>query len=354
MTATALVVEDDDRDMAAIEDTLSSMRHAFERTTNQADALRALSQRAFDYAILDLRIPARPDRRTADVEFGGNLLRELRQQWTERQLPVIVMADDVGCFGMAKWLIEKGATDFVSKPFRSTHELGDVIRRIFKRTQRTLFAEVVEPKSNRAFQGGELVIGPDHATLLGVRIISAGGVGHSLSILRLLAERKRAGGYVIRCAEDLADELDVLGGQSAIAGYVRTIRTNIIRRLEREHGLHCGRDDVIERAPSGYRLRDWINVRVEGVPAETASAHDWSPGPRPPATGVFLNDRQIWALDQLDTGRPFERRSLEKRFQVHAKTAKRDLSDLVRHGLIEYVRSGQGGYYRLQRPLKSA
>lgn len=354
MTATVLVVEDDDRDMAAIEDTLCSMRHTFERTTNQADALRALSRRAFDYAILDLRIPARPDRRTADVEFGGNLLRELRQQWSERQLPVIVMADDVGCFGMAKWLIEKGATDFVSKPFRTTHELGDVIRRIFKRSQRTLFADVVEPQAKRAFQGGELVIGPDHATLLGVRIITDGGVGHSLSILRLLAEQKRSGGYVTRSAEDLADDLDVLGGQSAIAGYVRTTRTNIIRRLEREHGLHCGRDDVIERAPSGYRLREWINVRIEGDSTAKASSDERSHCPSPPATGVRLNDRQVWALDQLDSGKPFERRSLEKRFQVHTKTAKRDLSDLVRHGLIEYVRSGQGGYYRLQRPLKSA
>ncbi|MCA9028403.1 MAG: response regulator transcription factor [Planctomycetaceae bacterium] len=353
MTATALVVEDDDRDMAAIEDTLCSMQHEFERTTNQSDALRFLGKRTFDYAILDLRIPARPDRKSADVEFGGNLLRDLRRRWSEQQLPVIVMADDVECFGMAKWLIEKGASDFVSKPFRSTHELGDVIRRVLKRSDRPQHSRMRRPQS-RDFAGGELVITANEATLQGVRIISSGGIGHSLMILRLLSQRDRQGKFVTRSAEELADEMDVLGGQTAIAGYVRTIRENIKSRLHRELGVRCHRDDVIERTPSGYRLRDWIRVSIEEETLLIASPVECHVRTSSRSFGVPLNSRQTWVVEQLLEGCPLQRRQIEVVFQVHSKTAKRDLAELVRHGLIEYVRSGQGGYYRLTRALKSA
>lgn len=353
MIATALVVEDDDRDMAAIEDTLCSMRHRFEWTTNQADALRALSDRAFDYAILDLRIPARPDRKSADVEFGGNLLRDLRQHWPEEKLPVIVMADDVDCFGMAKWLIEKGASDFVSKPFRTTHELGDVIRRVLKRSDRPYYPEV-RPKREQEFSGGKLVISPKEATLMGVRIISDGGVGHSLAILRLLAQRDRSGSYVTRSAEELADELDVLGGQTAIAGYVRTIRENIKCRLQRERGMKCHRDDVIERTPSGYRLRDWITATIDEELNLAPSPRESRGHAHRDSVGVPLNPRQMWVLEQLESGCPLQRHQIEVVFRVHSKTAKRDLAEMVRLGLIEYVRSGQGGYYRLVRALKTA
>jgi hypothetical protein len=42
---------------------------------------------------------------------------------------------------------------------------------------------------------------------------------------------------------------------------------------------------------------------------------------------------------------------LERRFDVHAKTAKRDLANLVERGLIEFVRTPRPGHYQLRRPL---
>ena len=80
--------------MGTIEDTLCSIQDEFERTTNQSDSMRLLGKRAFDYAIFDLRMPARRDRKSADVEFGVNLLCDQRQHWLEQDLPVIVMVDD--------------------------------------------------------------------------------------------------------------------------------------------------------------------------------------------------------------------------------------------------------------------
>lgn len=337
---TALVVEDDNGDMAAIEDTLCSMQHWFERTTNQADALRLAAERNFDYAIVDLRIPARPDRSHADVEFGGNLLRDLRQRLPESKLPIIVMADDVNCFGMARWLIDKGASEFICKPFHTTHELGDVIRRVLKKNHHpeTLSISRVD-NSLRSFSGGDLQIGENDARLLGVPIASRGGTGYCLDILGHLAKRGADGRSLARSAEELASQFDILGGQTSVAGYVRTIRSNITNRLHRDLALDCGRDDVLERTTSGYRLRDWITIKsVETATPTTVE-------PQPCAAG--LNVRQSWVVTQLSLGKPVDRPMIEKKFGIHEKTAKRDLTDLTRRKVIEYVRDGQGGLYRL-------
>ncbi|TET35103.1 MAG: DeoR family transcriptional regulator [Planctomycetota bacterium] len=39
-------------------------------------------------------------------------------------------------------------------------------------------------------------------------------------------------------------------------------------------------------------------------------------------------------------------KQIEKRFGVSAETAKRDLSELTKRGIIEYVRKPHPGYYR--------
>lgn len=58
----ALVVEDDDRIIDQIEDTLFSLGHKFERVANQAEAQQKLEANGYDYVLLDLHIPARPGR----------------------------------------------------------------------------------------------------------------------------------------------------------------------------------------------------------------------------------------------------------------------------------------------------
>lgn len=253
---------------------------------------------------------------------------------------MIVLADDINCFTMARWLIDRGVSDFVSKPFQSTHELGEVIRRVLKRNDRPTTLSMARVESRvREFSGGELEIGKSAARLLSVPIASRGGTGYCLDILGHLAKRGADGRYLSHSAEELAGQFDILGGQTAVAGYVRTIRSNITNRLRRDLALECGRDDVIERTTSGYRLRDWITIKSpeSETPAVVA--------PKPPIVG--LNARQSWFVNQLALGKPVDRPMIEKKFGIHEKTAKRDLTDLTRRKLIEYVRDGQGGHYRL-------
>ena len=222
----------------------------------------------------------------------------------------------------------------------STHELGDVIRRVLKKSDRPTTLSMARVESRvREFSGGELQIGKNEARLLSVPIASRGGTGYCLDILGRLAKRGADGRYLSRSAEELAGQFDILGGQTAVAGYVRTIRSNITNRLRRDLALECRRDDVIERTTSGYRLREWITTKY--AESETPAAV----APKPPIVG--LNARQSWFVNQLALGKPVDRSMIEKKFGIHEKTAKRDLTDLTRRRLIEYVRDGQGGHYRL-------
>ena len=76
MTVSALVVEDDSQVMDTIEDTLYSLGHQHVWVTNQHDARRALRTEEFRYVLLDLQIPARPNRGAASKEF--RLMSECR------------------------------------------------------------------------------------------------------------------------------------------------------------------------------------------------------------------------------------------------------------------------------------
>ena len=62
MKPKALVVEDDHRIIESIEDTLFSIGHEHDWATNQQDARRLLKEGEYDYVLLDLQIPAKPNR----------------------------------------------------------------------------------------------------------------------------------------------------------------------------------------------------------------------------------------------------------------------------------------------------
>ena len=74
-----MVVEDDDRIIDTIEDTLFSIGHDHDRATNQYDAQQMLRECEYSYVLLDLQIPAKPNRGGADKEFGCNLLKNIQR-----------------------------------------------------------------------------------------------------------------------------------------------------------------------------------------------------------------------------------------------------------------------------------
>jgi len=341
MTTKALVVEDDPQAMDSIEDTLFSMGHAHVWVTNQEDARAALGQDHYHYVLLDLQIPAKPNRGGASLEFGINLLREISQGGGSPRTPVIIMTAYITeCLNLSTRLQSFGASEFIAKPFNSKERsLANVINRVLKvRAVRPKPPDPGRDLSSQPFAGGELVFFPSHAELLGVKIIAARGRGRSLPVLEHLAQKDGQGRFVRMSGDELAAAIGTMGGVNAITAAIQTLRRNITTRL-RKIGVQCGPEDVILHDEQGYYLSDAISV---GNATGMGAARD--PAAEPPHRG--LNERQRWALDQVHQGEPLRRVDLQQQFQVAEKTAKRDLAELVANEQIEFVRQSRGGFYR--------
>jgi hypothetical protein len=83
--------------------------------------------------------------------------------------------------------------------------------------------------------------------------------------------------------------------------------------------------------------------RVNGGPVDPGPDPNQDPDPLNGYTD--LNDRQIWFLCQLHSGRPLRGRDLGRQHNVSEKTAKRDIADLRRRKMIKYVGSRRKGHY---------
>jgi DNA-binding response OmpR family regulator len=262
----ALVVEDDPHDFAEVEDALVSLGHEFSWAKNQRDAERLLATHEFAYILLDLTIPARPQGSKPSPEFCLNFLDNLRQSCGRDRVPVIVLADRNSLApDMIRDMIDLGAVEFVGKPFSTAgRRLSMVICKVLRGDRPSVANAAGKARSAgtlRPFAGGELILYLDRAELCGVRIITDRGAGQCLQILDELHRRDANGRYVRRSAGELANAIRALGGITTVTGCMLRIRKNIEKRLERELGVACGREDVIQNNEQGYSFRDWITVR---------------------------------------------------------------------------------------------
>lgn len=136
--------------------------------------------------------------------------------------------------------------------------------------------------------------------------------------------------------EELAAAIGTMGGVNAITAAIQTLRRNFSTRL-RKLGIECTAEDVIAHDEQGYYLCG--SIRVTEAATDTIDNGEESPRSK-------LNERQKWALEQIREGVPFRRVDLESQFKVAAKTAKRDLVELVAQQQIVFVRQGRDGFYR--------
>ncbi|MDE3015748.1 MAG: hypothetical protein KGI29_02360 [Pseudomonadota bacterium] len=101
-------------------------------------------------------------------------------------------------------------------------------------------------------------------------------------------------------------------------GIVETMRTRLDEKCKNRNKLSMERDKFVH-----------IYVRVD--------AH----------TAVQLNQRQLWFLGQLQQGYIMHAGNLVDTWQIHAKTARRDLKGLLKAGLIQPMKNCQPRYYEL-------
>jgi len=63
---------------------------------------------------------------------------------------------------------------------------------------------------------------------------------------------------------------------------------------------------------------------------------------------VPVNDRQRWLLEQLAAGKQIIASELAAYWSISEKTAKLDIADLKRKGLVGFVGAPKNGFYRIR------
>ena len=355
----ALVIEDDAGTTATIAEILNSFGHDYDSAKTAEEARVLLRSDHYTYVLLDAQIPASASGGMPCPQNSINLLDEIRLQLPERRLPVIVMAGStVLRASLIARLMRTGADDCVDKPFSSsgrtlTQAIMDILKKMREpKVPPTDFA-AVPPKSG-GFQGGEMVFRDDCVELCGVKILGNTGMGYSRRMLELLSRRGPDGRFINMTAKQLAEQINRYIGDSSIIGCVSTIRSNAKHRLMQHLGVEVQPGDVLTNDEQGYHLNEWITVKREDMrPDDPAMAPD-DPGMTlqddPAVTPVdpclpALNQRQQWAVSQLEGGVHLTRNMLQTEFGVSPKTAKRDLASLRNQGLIYYIRSPWPGHY---------
>jgi len=103
--------------------------------------------------------------------------------------------------------------------------------------------------------------------------------------------------------------------------------------------IECDTNEIIQHDGAGYRYPEWIRDRDSGSEPEVGTVAE--------SKGDALNERQGWVLQELRCGERVQLATLERKLDVRERTAKPDLAELVRRGMIEFVRAGREGYYRI-------
>jgi DNA-binding response OmpR family regulator len=116
---TALIVEDDDSVIEVVSKKLKSMGHNYMVVKNQEEANSLIEEQAFDYLLLDLKLPVDKKDINPDSSTGFNLLGQIRAKYSKTYLPIIVMTAYEKNIDSAVDVMKKGANDFVEKPFKS-------------------------------------------------------------------------------------------------------------------------------------------------------------------------------------------------------------------------------------------
>jgi CheY-like chemotaxis protein/DNA-binding MarR family transcriptional regulator len=269
---TALVVDDDQAILDLLEERLLSMGHECRKALSQTEAEEILEHHVFDYILLDLEIPNRFQGR-ADIVYGHNLLRKIRQTPGHSRTPVLaITAHGLSSHHLCAETMKLGATDFVGKPFGKDNPLEDKIREALRtRANGKSEAPGAPPSKLSPFGGGELVFYDDRVELCGAKICGGRNSSTKWRVLDLLRSQAANGGYRCFPMKDIADRLK-LTRPGAVAEAVADLRKECRERMREAAGVDCGDEDIISNQNRGYHLRDWIKVLDGSDEVEQAAA----------------------------------------------------------------------------------
>lgn len=139
---------------------------------------------------------------------------------------------------------------------------------------------------------------------------------------------------------------------------VSKVRNRVIVRVLGALGMveewGSGYKRVIDACRTGgYPEPEWQELgsalRVVFYPHPDAAKGTWSNEPVTEPVNEPVNERQQWFLAQLANGKRFNVHNILTHWKISESSAKRDIADLKKLGLIEFTGASKTGYYRLKR-----
>ncbi len=379
MSAQVLIVEDDPIVAEHVETTLLSLGHQSCAVASQAEALAAIETQSFELALLDLQIPALPGRGGADIEFGVNLLHDIRQRYSAEELPVLIMTSHVAdCLNLVGKLKQLGANEFIAKPFQTKGwTLSRAVSKLLKEQAKAQRAR--QAAMPQRFAGGELHLGAERVTLCGATVLVKSRSPLMCAVLEELSDRNAFGDYVSLSGPELAERLKNQRGSNAISSAVSKFRARVIAELAERYELTVGSGDVIQSRGSGYRLNEWICVSFaegdacgtlsgdqQSSPATTSltlfDSQGTSNSPMGAATNTLVRTeapasdanqckRRQWIVAQLRLQRKLRTPDIARELGCSVQTIRLDIESLRQAGRIEFVGAAKSGYYRPSKEI---
>jgi len=371
MTFHALAVDDDPAVLDDVKDRLECLGHTCDCVTCMTCAREHLAGNTYSYILLDLQIPVRYGRKSR-IPNGQNLLREIRSTKGYQDIPIIVMTThghDSPDLAVEVFRCD-GASDFVKKPFPdSGHTLEKAVHDALAASGRSRPGAIkrsgaVKQKPPQPFECGEMVFSEDRVELCEVKICGGPESGMIRRILDELRHKNTHDRYVRYDGSELAKRVGCDRGQNGVAEAVRDFRNSVCEVMQDEANVQMNRlhDIILNDRRYGYRLPSKITVRDADDPADDPQSESGDPpndpvnerrdpvnAPLTVADDPANNERQQWALGRMHVGRELRKADVADHFECSKETARRDLKDLRRRGIIEFIGPSKTGYWRLVR-----
>lgn len=359
-----LVIEKDPIIAELVQDMLRIRGYTWSIARSCEEAAAIIREVRHCFAILDGNMLAWHEATKPSIRHCLTCLRQLRESQGPIRSIVLVegSADDpdgvAGIMKASARMKDKGVVDFIPKPWAPfSTAIEDTLDRCLTDPCACTQPLIVEPSSPLLhdasgsvgacfapaptspvpFAGGALVIFPDRAELLGIKIMGDSGTGQSLEVLRALDQKLPSGRWRGTSAADIAKRIGA-DGERVVIGCVKTLRDNIVKRLLKLLNVACPLDGVIVNdGVQGYRFADWITVRhvTEGA----------TPAANKSAVGPDTASRREAILALLD-GTPIRVPAMVKALGLSDRTIRRLLDELKADGLVEFVGAPKTGFYR--------
>lgn len=152
--------------------------------------------------------------------------------------------------------------------------------------------------------------------------------------------------------------------KSGVSRVRNRVIAQVLHRLEIMERWGSGYERIREACrEGGYPEPEWqemgmcTRVIFRPHPDVAASAPANVPANVPvnvPVKTEGLSERQQWFMEQLSAGRKVKAADIEAQWNVVEKTAKRDIAELRKLELVEFVGAAKTGSYRLKLPGKGS